>query len=141
MNVHPHSSTGSGSRRLTAFSLLEVMIASAIFFMAIFTILAMVSSTLRNTRILRKVDVDAGMVASQFFKTNRVYEGTESGDFGDFYRDYTWHTETFEIATNGLWQVNIVVNKHGVSQPTSTMSIWVFSPESSALPFGGGVRR
>lgn len=131
-------SVHSALRRPTAaFSLLEVMIAAAIFFLAIFSILAMVSGTLRNARVLRKIDVDAGMVASQFFKTNRVYEGSESGDFGDFYQDYTWKTETYEVATNGLWQVDIVVSKHGVSQPTSVMSIWVFSPESSALPFGG----
>lgn len=139
MNLHliPGSVPLRNQRGVSAFSLLEVMIASAIFFMAVFSILAMVSSTLRNARVLRKIEVDAGMVASQFFKTNRVYEGTDSGEFGDFYRDYSWKTVTYEVATNGLWQVDIAVMKRGVSQPTSTMSIWVFSPESSALPFGG----
>ena len=43
-----------------AFSLLEVMIACLMFFMAIFAILAMVSSSLRNGRSLRRMDIDAG---------------------------------------------------------------------------------
>jgi Tfp pilus assembly protein PilV len=124
-----------------AFSLIEVMIAAAIFFLAIFTILALVTGTLRNARVLRRIDVDAGMVAAQLFKTNRVYEGTESGDFGDFYQDYSWATDTYEVATNGLWQVDIVVHRRGIQDPTSKMSVWVFSPDSSAVPFGGGVRR
>ena len=64
------------------------MIAAAIFFLATFTILALVSSTLKNARVLRRMDVDAGMVAAQLFKTNRIAEGRDSGDFGDFYRDY-----------------------------------------------------
>lgn len=131
-----------GSVRLPrGFSLLEVMIAAGIFFMAIFTILALVSGTLRNARVLRRIDVDAGMVAAQLFKTNRVAEGRESGDFGDFYRDYSWEMDTYEVATNGLWQVDIIVTRRGIQQPVSTMSVWVFSPDSSALPFGGGVRR
>ena len=58
--------SGRASRRSqTAFSLLEVMIASGIFFMTVFAILAMVSSVLRNARSLRRVELDAGMVAAQ----------------------------------------------------------------------------
>ncbi len=124
-----------------AFSLMEVMIAAAIFFLAVFAILALVSSTLRNVRVLRRMDVDAGMVAAQLFKTNKFYEGTMSGDFGDFYRDFAWSAELYEAATNGLWQADIVVTRHGSRQPVSTLSLWIFSPESSAGPFGGGIRR
>ena len=61
------------------------MIACGIFFMAIFAILAMVSSVLRNARGLRRIELDAGMVAAQVCKTNKLYEGTESGDFGNLY--------------------------------------------------------
>jgi len=74
------------SRSRAGFSLLEVMIASGIFFMCVFTILAMVSSLLRNARSLRRIELDAGMVAAQLCKTNRLFEGTESGDFGDLYQ-------------------------------------------------------
>ncbi|HVV01148.1 MAG TPA: hypothetical protein VHH88_07270 [Verrucomicrobiae bacterium] len=120
-----------------AFTLLEIMIACGIFFIAVFAILALVSNCLRNARYLRHVEVDSGIVAAQLFKTNSVTEGEDSGDFGDILRDYSWRTDTEEVATNGLYQVNIVVNKHGEREPVSTMSVWIYSPNSSALPFGG----
>ena len=61
-------------RSLSAFTLIEVMIACGIFFMATFAILALVASSLRNARALQRGDVDAGMAAAQIFqllKTNR----------------------------------------------------------------------
>ncbi len=125
------------SRTSTAFSLVEVMVACGIFFLAIFTILALVSSTLRNARGLRRRDVDAGMVAAGLFKTNKLYEGSDSGDFGDLYPDYSWTTETYEAATNGLWEVDITIHRRGNTQPTDNMSVWIFSPDSSSGPFGG----
>ena len=116
----------------TAFSLLEVMIASGIFFMCVFAILAMVSSVLRNARSLRRTELDAGMVAAKVVgTTNKLFEGTESGDFGTLYPDYSYETASYEAATNGLWQVDIVVRRRGVPQPVDSMSIYVFSPESS----------
>jgi Tfp pilus assembly protein PilV len=121
-------------RTARAFTLMEVMIACGIFFLAIFAILQLVSQTLKNARVLRHVEIDAGMVAAQMFKTNRLTEGVESGDFGDVYRDYTWQTETreHEQFTNGLWTVDIALRRRGSSDPVDTMTIWVFSPESSA---------
>ena len=124
-----------------AFSLIEVMVAAAIFFLFTFTILAMVSSHLRNFRVIRRIEVDAGMVAAQLFKTNRLSEGTASGDFGDLYRDYSWATETVEVETNGLWEVDIVVNRRGHAQPVDQMKVRVFSPDSSSGPLGGRLRR
>lgn len=125
-------------RSRAAFSLLEVMIACGIFFMAIFTILSLVSSVLRNARGLQRIEVDAGMVATQLYKTNKLYEGVESGDFGKYYRDYSWQTETMSAGTNGLFQVDIVVRRRGLQRPVDTMSIFVFAPDSpQASPFGG----
>jgi hypothetical protein len=118
-----------------AFSLLEVMIACGIFFMATFAILALVASVLRNARSLRSVDVDAGMVAAQIYKTNKLSEGFESGDFGNAYPEYSWETQITEAATNGLYQVDIVVHRRGAAKPVDTMSIFVYAPES---PRGGG---
>jgi hypothetical protein len=106
------------------------MIASGIFFMAVFAILAMVSSVLRNARSLRRVELDAGMVAAQVCNTNKLTEGSESGDFGNLYPGYSWETETYEAETNGLWQVDIVVRRHGISQPVDVMSLWLYRPES-----------
>jgi hypothetical protein len=118
-----------------AFSLLEVMIASGIFFMCVFAILAMVSSVLRNARGLRRTELDAGMVAAKVVgTTNKVFEGTETGDFGNLYPDYSYETATYEVATNGLYQVDIVVRRHGVPQPVDSMSIYVFSPDSATVP-------
>ena len=118
----------------SAFTLLEVMIACGIFFIAIFAILALVSNCLRNARALRHIEVDAGMVAAQLYKTNKLTEGVLSGDFGDTYQEYSWETQTQEAATNGLYQVDIVVRRRGLQNPVDTMSVWVYSPESSAGP-------
>jgi hypothetical protein len=119
----------------SAFTLLEVMIACGIFFIAVFAILGLVSTCLRNARALRHIEVDAGMVAAQLSKTNRLTEGVLSGDFGDTYHDYSWETVTQEAATNGLYQVDIVVRKHGLQNPVDTMSVWIYSPESASTPF------
>jgi len=100
--------------------------------MCVFAILAMVSGLLRNARGLRRVELDAGMVAAQLCKTNRLYEGTESGDFGNLYPGYSWETDTYQAETNGLWQVDIVVRRQGVPQPVDTMSVFVYSPESQS---------
>jgi type II secretion system protein I len=113
------------------FTLLEVMIACGVFFMAIFAILELVSTLLRNAGRLRHVEVDAGLVASQLYKTNKLTEGTESGDFGTALKEYSWETEAHEAATNGLWEVNIVVNKRGLRDPLDKMTVYVFSPQSS----------
>jgi hypothetical protein len=121
------------SRR--GFSLLEVMIACGIFFMCIFAVLALVAGVLRNARALRSVDVDAGMVAAQIYKTNKLYEGTESGDFGNAFPDYSWETQITEAATNGLFQVDIAVNRRGAGKPVDTMTIYVYAPDS---PRNGG---
>jgi hypothetical protein len=149
-HLAPHVATRSRCARSagtpqpqTAFSLLEVMIACGIFFMAIFAILAMVSSVLRGARSLRAVDVDAGMVAPRYM-TNRLEEGIESGSFrdlypdsGNLYPDYSWETEITSAATNGLYQVDILVRRRGVQRPVDKMSIWVYAPDSpQASGFG-----
>ena len=78
------------------------------------------------------------MVATQIYKTNKLYEGIESDNFGKYYRDYTWQTETKSVGTNGLFQVDIVVRRRGLQNPVDTMSIFVFAPDSpQASSFGG----
>jgi hypothetical protein len=119
-------------RPQTAFSLLEVMIASGIFFMCVFAILAMVAGLLRNARSLRRVELDAGMVAAQVCNTNKLTEGTQSGDFGKLYPGYSWESDTYEAETNGLWQVDIVVRRHGLPQPVDQLSIFLYRPESQS---------
>jgi len=126
-----------------AFSLVEVMIALAIFFMAIFTILGLMSTLLRNARVLQnKKGVDAGLVAAQLCLTNKLTEEVESGDFGDMYPDYTWTRDTYEVATNGLFQVDMIVQRGSGSGPVeSKMSILLFRPASAPGSLSGGMRR
>ena len=133
----------SHARATRAFTLIEVMIACGIFFMATFAILALVAGTLRNARSLQRGEVDAGMAAAQAYqtlKTNRMESGSTSGDFGETYRDFTWDA-TWDVdldsgATNGLLKVDIVVNRRGLRTPVDTTTIWVFAPD--ARPAGGG---
>ena len=121
----------------SAFTLIEVMIACGIFFIAVFAILALVSQTLRNARALRHIPVDAGMVAAQFLgKTNRMTLGTDSGDFGNIYPDCSWETDTEEAGTNGLVQVDIVVRRRGQQEPVDKLSIFVFDPTLPQNKFG-----
>lgn len=120
-----------------AFTLLEVMIACGIFFMATFAILALVAGTLRNARALQRGDVDAGMAAAQIvqlLKTNRQAEISGSGDFGETYRDYSYEFQSGEYQTNGLLAVDIVVNRRGLQKPVDTLRIWIYAPDAKAGP-------
>ncbi len=118
-----------------AFTLLEVMIACGIFFMATFAILALVSQTLRNARALQRGDVDAGMAAAQVYetlRTNRLESGQVSGNFGDNYRDFSWDA-SWDVdweggATNNLLKVDIVVKRRDLSKPFDRTTIWVYAP-------------
>ena len=77
-------------RRATqaAFTLIEVVIAVAIFFMAMFAILGVLSTELHAASILRNNGPTAGMVAGQLSLTNKLEEGSDSGDFGEIYSGY-----------------------------------------------------
>lgn len=125
--------------RTEAFSLLEVMIAVFIFFMAVFSILELVSQNLRAARLLQSDGPNAGILAGELSLTNRLEEGSDSGDFGELYPAYSWSRDVFETSSNGLFQVDFVVFRQ--SQIDSTMSILLFRPESAAKLGGGAFRR
>jgi type II secretory pathway pseudopilin PulG len=136
-----------GCRRLiSAFTLLEVMIATAIFFICIFAILGLVTNSLRNAQVLQQHDMDLGMAAA-VTRTNRFTEGTRSGDFEDIapgsFPGYAWEATDYEVLSNGLWQTDLTVT-HQVKGKTieTKMSILSFAPESKpGMGFGGGLRR
>jgi Tfp pilus assembly protein PilV len=131
----PKSAAGWEHGAARAFTLIEVMIACGIFFMATFAILALVSTTLRNARALQRGDVDAGMAASQIYqmlKTNRVAELSGSGDFGEAYPDYSYQYETEQYQSNGLLQVSIIVNRRDLKNPVDALTIWVYNPDARA---------
>ena len=118
-----------------AFTLIEVMIACGIFFMATFAILALVATTVRNARALQRGDVDAGMAAAQIYetlKTNRLAEVSGSGDFGEAYPDYSYEFASQQYQSNGLLRVDIVVSRRGLRTPVDMLSIWVYNPDAKS---------
>ncbi len=130
----------TGLRR--AFSLLEVMIAVGIFFMAVFAILGLVSSSLENARRLRRPMVDASAVASQLSLTNKLVEGMESGDLSELlgkqYQGYQWTYAITEVQTNLLFQVDFIVQSPAVGKPVvSKMSALYYRPQSPAGSLDG----
>jgi hypothetical protein len=135
----------SGARK-KAFSLLEVMIASALFFMAVFAILGLVSSSLNNLRRLQRPLVDASVLASELSLTNKLTEGKESGNLGDLlgkdYNGYRWTSVIQEVQTNKLFQVDFVVqNATGDRSVVSQISLLLFRPQSDAGSLDGGMGR
>ena len=116
-----------------AFTLLEVLIAMGIFFMAIFAILELVSQNLRAVRSIRPDSVDASSLAAELTLTNRLEEGFEAGDFGDLYPEYSWERNIYLVSTNGLYQVDFTVFRSGRGED-SKMSLLLFRPQSSTRP-------
>jgi Tfp pilus assembly protein PilV len=127
--------TGAGQQR--AFTLLEVMIAIAIFFMSVFVILALVSQSLANARRLQRPIVDAAMIASELSLTNQLVEASQSGDFGDAYPGYTWTADITEVQTNKLFQVDYVVQRSDDKLVMQKMSVLFFRPQSPAGSLDG----
>ena len=115
-----------------AFTLLEVMIAMAVFFIAVFAILDLTSRCLRSARALHVPRVDASSLAAELSLTNRLAEGTETGDFGDLYRGYTWRRQIQLEGTNGLYRVDFTIfSPAGKSHTESTMPILLYRPDSA----------
>ena len=121
-----------------AFSLMEVMIALVIFFSCVFTILELVSGTLRNARALQQNEPDPGMLAAQDAMnklTNSVENEATSGDFGKSYPGYTWTKERYPVASNGLYEVDYTVSRRtGRSESETHLSILLFQPNLPATP-------
>ncbi len=118
-----------------AFTLIEVMIAMAILFIALFSILELTSRSLRQANSLRKTSVDASSLAAELSLTNKLMEGVESGDFGDLYPGYSWSRETYLFASNGLYQVDFTVQWDIARPPVQTkMSVLLYRPDSVVTP-------
>jgi len=142
MNCKLTSIKCPGARRQSlAFTLVEVMIALGIFFMAMFAILGLVANSLRNARALQRKTVDCGMVAAQLSLTNKLTEGLETGDFGDLYPDFEWTRDIYEVGTNGLFQTDMIVQRRAGGVVESKLSILLFRPDSPPGSLSGGLIR
>ena len=140
------STAGSGlpaQPRRSAFTLLEVMFAVVAFCTATFAILALVSQSIDIARRLQRPMVDSGLVASELSLTNKLIEGTESGDLGDLlgdaYKGYTYDYAVDEVQTNRLFQVVIAIqNNEGNKPVVSKMTILLYRPDSPPGSLDGG---
>jgi len=123
------------TRHISGFTLLEVMFAVVAFCTATFAILALVSQSIDMARRLQRPMVDSGLVASQLSLTNKLIEGTESGDLGellgDEYKGYTYDYAVDEAQTNKLFQMVIALqsNQHG-KPVVSKMTVLFYRPDS-----------
>ncbi|MBI4658224.1 MAG: hypothetical protein HY735_05135 [Verrucomicrobia bacterium] len=119
-----------------AFSLLEVMIAMALFFTAIFAILSLTSQSLAAARHLQVSHVDVSGLAGMLALTNRIEEGPLPREivarFEDFNPGYSCEGYITEAWTNGLFRVDLeIVGLKGKKVVGSTMSILLYRPESA----------
>ena len=120
-----------------AFTLMEVMIAIGVFFMSVFVILSLVSSTLQNARMLQRPMVDASMIASELSLTNKLVEENQSGDFGKAYPGYHWTANINEVMTNRLFQVDYTVQRSDSREVIQKMSVLFYRPQSPAGSMDG----
>ena len=125
-----------------AFTLLDVMIAIGIFFMAVFAILGLVSSSLENARRLQRTFVNANPVAGYLLQTNMLVEGVYEADLSEFlgnaYRGYRVTYEVRECETNKLFNVDFIVQSPDRGQPVvSKMSAKYYKPQSPAGSLDG----
>ena len=143
--VIPTIATGAGLcpvLSVSAFTLIEVMIAMFIFAIVAFAVLELMVVSLGAARALQMPEADAGMVAAELSLSNNLVEETVSGDF-DLFPNYSWERDVSEINTNGLYQVDItVVHKLPRRGATETkMSVLMFRTPTGPAGFGAGRRR
>jgi hypothetical protein len=119
------------------------MIAIAIFFMCVFSILQLVSTNLKHVQRLQRPSVDIGSLASELSLTNRLEEGGESGNFGSLSPGVAWTREITMVGTNGLFQVDFTVTDSTVNSRVgaqTTLSIFLYRPDSVMGGASGGLR-
>jgi prepilin-type N-terminal cleavage/methylation domain-containing protein len=128
-----------------AFTLLEVMIAIAIFFVGSFAILGLISTSLGNVRRLQRPTVDASPVLAHYSATNSLIEGDYSGNLGEDellgkeYRDFNYEVTIVEIASNHLYGVNCKIVPAGRREIISDMSTVLYKPQSPAGSLDGAI--
>ena len=132
-------------RRCRAFSLLEVMIAIGIFFLAVFAILSLVSQSLANARRLQRPLVDASSEMAKWAATNILIEGVYQGSLGDSdhlgkaYSDYSYTTEIIETGSNHLYTVRSVIQLNtGNREIISDLTELRYAPKSPPGSLDGG---
>lgn len=114
-----------------AFTLVEVVVASAILAVGLAGILLICSNGLKAARVLNRVPMDAGSLAAMLSLSNQLEEVRDSGDFGDASPGDRWMSDVVEAGTNGLFQANFRV--FSASDPMgsgSDLSVFLYRPGS-----------
>ena len=118
-----------------AFTLLETIVACAIFFMVSFAILELVTRSLGAAKSLQQREPDPGIILAALSLTNTFEEGSVSGNYEDIapgmYPGYRWEAFMQEVGSNGLYQVDVLTyNERKRSQNPVTVSTQFFRPGS-----------
>jgi prepilin-type N-terminal cleavage/methylation domain-containing protein len=144
--MRPTPSIQAGRRfRRGGFTLLEVMVAIGIFFIGSCAILDLVSSSLKNVRLLQRPTVDASPILARYAATNSLIEGTWQGSLGEpellgkEYRDYNYIVNIVEISSNHLFSVECaIMPAHGKRAVLSDMTTILYRPQSPKGSLDGG---
>ena len=136
--------------RRHSFSLLEVVIAVAIFFTAIFGVMQLVSSNLSLVRSLQAKRPDLGTLAGKCLMDTNWVEGVETpydedfgfndGGYGSLYPEAGWERDWMLVATNvsltnGLYRADVELTETLAQQEAVTkMSILMYRPSGLESP-------
>jgi len=106
--------------------------------------LSVVSSCLRNVRLLQSQPPDAGSAAAMLYPmlaaTNRMPEGEQTLDMGDAYKDFDVTYDSEPKETNGLWEVTVTVRRSRNRIDQSKLFFLVYNPNAQNSSFGGRLR-
>jgi len=123
----------------SAFTLLEVLIAMGLFFLAIFAILDATNQSLRAARSLQINFPDASVFAADLYLTNRLEEGRTALSFEEAYEaqiypDFSCEQDIYTVGTNGLFQVDFIISGVSAGRPiVFTNSLLLWRPQSSSV--------
>ena len=140
---------------IRAFSLAEVLIAVAIFVVAIFAILQLVGQGLDLVRVMQQQRPDMGALAAKTLVELPEPDGTLATgltepmdeDFGGngggeftLYPDARWQRDIMSLdATNGLYQATVTVEEQvgGGENTEYQLRFLMFRPDLAELEMGG----
>ena len=128
-----------GSKLSRAFSLLEVMVACAIFFMVAFAILEMVTRALVGVRAIQQREPDPGIILAMY-STNKAWEETTiSGNYEDIapgmYSGYRWElvARRYQETNDHLFEVGVVsYGDRKNARGPAVVSTLFYSPNSKS---------
>jgi Tfp pilus assembly protein PilV len=124
-----------------AFTLLEVLIAVSIFFIAMFAILDMTANSVKAARHLQRSNVDVGMLGAMMSLTNQVEEGPVPREiilpFEEANPEYACRGNITEVSSNGLFQVDFeIYSIKDKRVAASTLSMLLFRPPAGGAAAG-----